>query len=339
MNKQLKDYRDFWLDQLLAILWSQWDAVGVQGTTTPAEHSVIDPEALILLTASIARYDARLFDSVLDWMQLHERLISVARLHTLLKSESYSSGQVLSGIAHFLSAPQSAAKWKRLTESQPTSGEPNPLFFHKDGRPFPVVRGPDPHFARAGLLRDRISLRNVARVFDAERPANLLLKLRSLFGVSSRAEIVAYLWSNPFARATETATQTGYLRRTVYNALVEMNLSGYLETRERSGEALYQLAEKKWHALLGRALPWKSWGIYFGTLDCIWRKLNTPSLVEATPLTLASELTLLVNDSVMRLDRAGIATGIRRRRLDGDPEEHTKKCFNDLSRILDFAAE
>ena len=338
MNKLLNDYRDSWLEQLLSTLWSQWDAIGVQGSVAPAENAIIDPEALILLTASLGRYDARLFDEALDWMQSHERLINMARLNALLMKEPYSGGNVLSAVAHFLSAPRSAAKWKRMAGPRPKKDEP--LFFDKQGLALPVVRGPDPFFAHAGLIRDKVVLRHMVQKFDPERPVNLLLKMRALFGVNSRAEVIAYLASHPFSGAAEAATQTGYLRRTVHNTLVEMNLSGSLDTRVQAGENLYQLAEKTWRPLLGRtAVHWRNWGAFFGVVDHIWHKLNTPAWADANSLTLASELTLLVNDAVKRLDRAGISRGIRRRALDGDPKEHIRKCFVDLSRILDFAVE
>lgn len=337
MAKSLKDFRDLLLEQMLSLLWGQWDALGVQGTTTPADDSIIDPEALVLLTAGMGRYDARLFDEALDWMRLHERLVNIARLQALLKRETFSGGPVVAAMATFLGDRRSAAKWTRLISGQARSaGEPVPLFFLKDGRALPIVRGPDPWFAKAGFLRGRVGLRHMTHVFDPESPANLLLRLRGLFGVSSRAEVVAFLATHPYANAAETAAQTAYLRRTVYNTLVELNLSGYLQSRTQGGENRYRLNEKQWRSVLGHPLPWRNWGALFGALDRIWQKVNSPEWREAEPLALASDMVLFVRDLVARLERSGVDTGIRPRKWDDAPDALVQACRQDLQHVFDL---
>ncbi len=337
MAKSLNKFRDSLLEQLLRLLWRQWDAVGVQGTEAPEANSIIDPEALILLTASIGRHDARLFDEALDWIWRHERLINIARLQTLLKQESFSGGAVVRAMAIFLGDLRSAAKWKHLTRGQARPrGDSEPLFFSKDSRALPIVRGPDPWFIKAGFRRDRIGLRHMTRVFDPERPANLLLRLRALFGVNSRAEVVAFLATHPYANAAETAVQTAYLRRTVYNTLVEMNLSGYLQCRTHGGENRYRLNEKQWQSILGHPLPWRNWGALFGALDLIWQKVNSAEWQEAEPLALASDLFLFVQDLVARLERSGIDTGIRPRQWSDDADIAVQACLSDLQHVFEL---
>lgn len=58
------------LHQILGILWRQWSAIGVPGYSDTEETVVVDPEALLLLTLTVARHDNRLFDQVLDWLGL-----------------------------------------------------------------------------------------------------------------------------------------------------------------------------------------------------------------------------------------------------------------------------
>lgn len=337
MAKSLNDFRDLLLEQALSLLWGQWDALGVRGTVTADASAIIDPEALILLTAGMGRYDARLFDEALDWMRLHERLLNIARLQTLLKREAFSGGAVLQAMAMFLGDRRSAAKWTRLISNQaPSSGEPAPLFFLKDGRAMPLAGEPDPSFAKAGFLRDRVGLRHMTRAFNPERPANLLLRLRALFGVSSRGEVVAFLATHPFSNAAETAIQTAYLRRTVHNTLVELNLSGYLQSRTHGGENRYRLNEKQWRSIVGHPLPWRNWGALFGALDLIWQKVSSPEWRDADPLALASDMLLFVQDLVARLERSGVDTGIRPRKWDDDAGALVQACLRDLQHVFDL---
>jgi hypothetical protein len=62
MNISLVDFKSLVLDRLLALLWRQWSALGVPGHDPVEERRVIDPEPLLLLSLTVARYDARLFD-------------------------------------------------------------------------------------------------------------------------------------------------------------------------------------------------------------------------------------------------------------------------------------
>lgn len=337
MAKSLTTFRDELLDRMLALLWSQWDALGVQGAVAGENNSIIDPEALILATACMGRYDARLFDEAMDWMRLHERLVNVARLQSFLKQETFSGGAVVRAMAMFLGDRAANAKWTRLIDKQPPHSERQSLFLLKDGRAMPVVGGPDSSFSKAGFLRDRVGLRHMSRFFDPDQPANLLLKLRGLFGVSSRAEVVAFLATHPYAGAAETAKQTAYTRRTVHNTLVELSLSGYLQTRSQGGENRYRLDEQQWQSILGhKALPWRNWGALFGALDLLWQKINSPGWQDADPLALASDMILFVRTLVERLERSGIDTGLRPPKWAEDADAVIHTCLLNLQRVVDL---
>ncbi len=337
MRKPLNDFREHWLDQVLALLWGQWDAVGAAGTVVPSDTTVLDPEAMILLTAGVGRFDPRLFDEALEWMALHERLVNIQRLQTLLDQESFSGARVLPAMAECLASSRTAAKWNRLAKRKPVSRQPEALFMTRDGRPLPVAREPDKTFLRAGLLRDPVTPRRMTRTFDPRPRGNLLLRLRALFGVTSRAEIVAYLATNPGAGTPEIARQTGYLRRTVHNALVEMSQSGFVLAASRGGEKRYRLDTKAWQAIVDDAPPWRNWGALFGAFDHIWQKVRDPRLDDAEPLVLASELNLTVRDVVARLERAGIDADVRPLPLAGDPRNAAQEYLKDLQHIFHLA--
>lgn len=50
---------------------------------TGDDHWAADPEALILFTLQIGRRDPRLFDEVLDWVALNQKVLSLQRLRNL----------------------------------------------------------------------------------------------------------------------------------------------------------------------------------------------------------------------------------------------------------------
>ena len=56
----------------MSFLWSQWSTLGLAGYANSETPCITDPEALLLLSTSIARQDSRLFDEVLDWMRENE---------------------------------------------------------------------------------------------------------------------------------------------------------------------------------------------------------------------------------------------------------------------------
>src|ERR1700754_1632995 len=79
--------RDEVQDGLANFLWDEWGQMGVAASTKRRDSWATDPEALLLLTFEVGRGEPRLFDEVLDWMLVNERLLSVQRLRNLAADE------------------------------------------------------------------------------------------------------------------------------------------------------------------------------------------------------------------------------------------------------------
>jgi len=109
-------------------------------------------------------------------------------------------------------------KWKTLSESIQHEGQPEALFFAKDGHPLPSLVNEDPQFARYGYKRGPIRTRNLSQPFRATQQANLVLQLRALFGINVRCEIVAYLLTHEAAHPSRIASDAYYFVRAVQNA-------------------------------------------------------------------------------------------------------------------------
>ncbi len=294
----LKDCRARVLEAMLDLIWSQWIALGVSGNAPMASKWVIDPEALVVFTCSIGRYDARVFDGMLEWLGIHQRLLNVQRLKNLNRREGSSGGDLTAGIANLLMKPASRSKWKRAANLTP-NGEvkEEPLFYLKDGRPHPRPTRSDPAFEKAGFSRQVYKGRNIASQFQPEHPANLIMKLRTLFGVNARSEIIAYLATHSAANPTETAAAIGYSQKAVHNVMTELFQSGTLAKRVKGRETLYSLREKQWHPLLGpgvNEISWLDWSEAFSFLEAVWAVLDSKQSGDKEDHAAASELALLV---------------------------------------------
>ncbi len=89
MQNLLTNFRTEFLDRLLDILWRQWTTLGVSGRGPTWTGATIDPDALLLLSCTIARHDARLFDAVLEWLRINGRFVNIQRVKRMLKEETF----------------------------------------------------------------------------------------------------------------------------------------------------------------------------------------------------------------------------------------------------------
>jgi AraC-like DNA-binding protein len=215
------------IEALVEWLWRSWISFGVSGHGIQSRADrVIDPEVLLLASSHWARYDARLFDEIIDWLCLHGHFIHLQRMQNLLHS-GLGDARVLSAISAVLVETSIHKKWKALVEPPFPQDSVQPLFLSTEREELPW--GPkDPLFAAQGFHRGPVELRQLSQSPDPRRAENFSLKLRSIFGTNARAEIVLHLLTNGPATATEIARRSGYTTRSILLPLREMALSGHL---------------------------------------------------------------------------------------------------------------
>ena len=129
MGTSLIEFKAAVLDQLLSFLWRQWSALGVSGYGAAEEHRVIDPEPLLLLSLTVCRYDARLFDEILDWLMVNGAFLNVQRLKNIERQSDFQCKAQLSAVSELLGKNSNyALKWKSLSiaffyeRRQPSTG-------------------------------------------------------------------------------------------------------------------------------------------------------------------------------------------------------------------------
>jgi hypothetical protein len=187
------------VEQLLDLAWSQWAALGVAGSIRAAEVP-IDLEALLLLTAELAPEDPRLRDEALDWCSRFHDFASKPRLKQLLRRLPPSAQ---SAFGLFASALE-----------------------HHAGTPWPNS---------SGAASAPTSLSGKSRLPALTRPALISLRLRALFGVGARADIIGAVLSRrseDFGAAD--LVFIGYSKRNLAEALDMLAAAGLFRST-RSG--------------------------------------------------------------------------------------------------------
>lgn len=311
MQNQLIDFRPVFLDRVLDVIWRQWTTAGISGQGKAWTGSVIDPEALLLFSCTVGRYDARLFDAIQEWLTVNGNFVNVQRLKRILKEERFAGEPVLAAIVGATTTSVNQAKWSQIAgkpQIPNNETESQPLFYRESGQPLPVVRHHDPQYAEYGFIRDTFEARGVAEPFHPAQPGNLLLRLRALLGVNARSEVFEYLLINTIGSPRAIAADCYYFPATISKAMVEMSRSGFVAFRTQGRRKLYRLSPDTWRGLfLDRAnnLTWIVWPRLFSALEHVWVFLDNTGLSTRSPLEQASSLRRLLTESVIpKLERS-----------------------------------
>lgn len=213
------------VDGTLSLAWSLWMEMGVSGTANRRHSDIaVDPEALVLLTAGVQDDDPRLRDEALDWCIRYGQFISGSRLRNLLAKANEKTREAFGVFAATVNA-NSGLRWRGATK---------PRTYEPTGR---------------------------SRIDDFSRPSLVTLRLRALFGVNAKAEVLRIYVSAPDAEhsASDLAREVGFTKRSVWNALDALCKGGWLETLPVRNRIHYRLRTP---SILGKfigRLPGKYW--------------------------------------------------------------------------------
>lgn len=279
--------------ELLRFAWDQWAQLGVSAAPpSEPEERAADPEALLLFTLEVAREDPRLFDEVLDWLVTNESVVSVHRLRGLCVDED---DRALVGAA--------LATASRRRQGPPQKGPApenvRPLF---PGLGAPLG-GPDARFLQFGLLRAQFRPSNKSRPVPFDAPIAFALRMRQLFGVGVRAEVMRTLLTirAPRVPGRVIAADAGFARRNVREALLHLQDAGGVQAIERGDERYYSVRYEHWLLALGyenaAQLPFHfDWIPAYRALTRIVRWLRQPDLDGRSPYLRASAARTLVEE-------------------------------------------
>lgn len=215
-------------DSLEGFLWDQWVSIGLAGVARYGfVPFVIDPEALLLATTQFARHESRFMEEVLDWVEWHGQILSVQRIKNLQADPGVGYVPVLTEIAKIVS--QSRQKhWKTLIPSgETTPKSKEPPVYGKEVELRGMSVDPDPN--------------------DAE---SFLFRMRAVFGVNARAEILTWLLTHPSGHPARIARETGWYSKSVQSILNDLESSGLVDAQRSDREKHFRMEREKWLQLL-----------------------------------------------------------------------------------------
>ena len=303
---QTSALRDRVTTTLLDFARDEWAQLGIflEPSRSPDSWAQ-DPEALLVFTLDVARDDARLFDEVLDWVRLNGGALSGRRLSRLAHGDGLE-GALVSAVVEW--AAEHGSPLRMHVGVAARSAEPISVF-ERPGLP----GRSDEIFLRHGLAKPATRPSRKSSTPDLLLAINLAFRLRSLFGVSSRAEIVRFLLTSGVSDATTLAIAEAAVstKRNVNDALNDLAVTGVIERFVIGNEARYGLDRSRWASFLGLApdaVPaYRDWRSLLSALGEIRRWLLSPEVDELSEYLRASEARQLVARIKPALERAGIA--------------------------------
>jgi hypothetical protein len=278
--------------------------MGVSAETARRDTWAADPEALLLLTFEVGRGEPRLFDEVLDWMLVNERLLSVQRLRNLAADDE--DRRLVEAVLGWLGQNR---RRDRLKAKPGGKGEPQAFFRESRLR----VADPDPAFLNQGFLKPRLKPTGKSRAPDLQLPINFAFRLRLLLGVSVRAEVARALLTTeaPWMNAQALARVTAYTKRNVQEAAASFTSGGGFVYSHMSGNENRFQASARWPDFLGvdRLPDSRDWPQLFRVSRQILRWLTDPTNHNLSEYMLLSRARTLIEelDSDLRLAGTPVA--------------------------------
>jgi hypothetical protein len=293
--------RDDFQERLAGFLWDQWGQMGVSASTRRRDGWAADPEALLLLTFEVGRGEPRLFDEVLDWMLVNERLISVQRLRNLALDDADRA--LVEAALGWLGENR---RRSRLQGKVGLAKEPEPFFRGSRLR----LTKPDPAFLAQGFRKSRTTPSGKSQPPDLGLPINFAFRLRLLLGVGVRAEVARTLLTveAPWVNAQALAANTAYTKRNVQEAVAGLAAGGLVRSWVVGNENRYEVPPERRPEFTGldRLPRHEDWPQLFRSYRVILRRLADPANQDLSDYMLLSGARTLLEEVAPDLRFAGV---------------------------------
>lgn len=283
---------------MLDLVWKQWTHLGIYSDVKNPGLWIIDPEALLLFTLEIGRYDARLYDEVLSWLVENEQMINAQRLQNIMKADENIDKTLIAAAASILLRNNRSAKWKKLSANK--NKNKKPLFLSQDAEGLPVWGEKDEDYIHHGWIRPNLALRKISGKIDLFRLSNLVIRLRYLFGINLRAELVVYLLTHEAGNPTEISKKIYYSQPTIKQVCDEIEKSGMALMTPSGREIKITLDPERWAGFLKireiKKIRWVNWPEIFKAFNAILRFLFSRDWSEISKYIQISESTRIMKE-------------------------------------------
>lgn len=205
----MPDPRDALIESCVRLAWSLWGELGVSGWDRRHAGWCVELEPLIAFTALLGEREPRLLREAVDWCVVNSAFVSLSQFRSMVSDPLWQDEQPF---VRFSATMTGAA-----------------------GRRWP---GGDRGRAYEVQASGRSRLR------DLSIPSLLQLRLRAIFGVGTRAELVRLMLLNPSQEWTvaQLGEQVAYTQRQAATDL-EMLVKGGLVRRVGGGPSRYVLRD------------------------------------------------------------------------------------------------
>jgi hypothetical protein len=303
----ISQLRDDFQKGLVGFLWDEWGQMGVSTDSQRRDDWAMDPEALLLLTFEVARAEPRLFEEVLDWMLVNEKLISVQRLRNLAEDEADRA--LVEAVLGWLG--QNRRRTRLGARSEATGAEEEPQPFFRNFRP--PVGEPDPAFLAQGFLKSHSDPSGKSRAPDLNLPIDFAFRLRLLLGIGVRAEVARVLLTTgaPWMNVQALAAATTYTKRNVQEAVMSLTAAGFVGSWMVGNENRFEAPRERWTEFLQvDHLPGSAdWPQLFRAYRQILRWLADPANEGLSEYILSSRVRTLAEEIEPDLLFAGVPVG------------------------------
>jgi hypothetical protein len=294
-NYNLSELRNEMLEEMLALLWRQWCVLGVQGHAEENGKNIIDPEALLLATCVFGRYEIRLFDQMLDWLIAYHKIININRLKSVIKKFPEDVRSIMGAVSEYTGRASKDKKWLSLGQYcfKGTFSQPQSLFL-SEGAVAWKEHNCDDIFAKYGWSRNPVEHRKLIGKYQLDASSVFRIKMRYLFGINTRAEIMVYLaCHNPGSYPTNIAREIECSQKNVNDTLVEMASSGFFDLDNDGYRKNYRLREDLLQHLHNRPI-WMNWMPIICFLSHLWGKLDDPGFLNLSANSKSIEIRMML---------------------------------------------
>ena len=267
------------------VCWRQWHALAASGVSIGESPvgSIVDPEALVLLSLAVRQHERRLDDQLHWWAAAGTSLMSVQRMRTLLVDYPERLRDELAWFAK-MAVDGGDPRWRVFTDRKGAT---------QDGRP---GKGP--------------------RELQLLEPSTMMLRLRAGLGVGAKADLLTFLIGTAstlnehraWATAEVVAKAISYSVASTRRAATEMALARLVGASD-DRPTQYSVDASAWARLLqigpatsrgsrkpGSATegidvpPWRFWAQMFAFLAAAVHLGEDARLAKAAPVVQASHL-------------------------------------------------
>lgn len=286
-------YKKRLFDVVASMLWQQWISLGVAGHGEGEGSAVVlDPEALLIFSASFCRYDSRLYDLVATWLVKYSRLLNPVRLKTMVAEGTHVDLPSLAYLAA-LCVQAGDKRWQKMAEAHCATGaEPQSMFLAVEDAAGFYCRQQDELALRYGFIRPPFENRNKICRRLPLTPATLLLRARGWVGSTARAEVIVLLLQSA-ATIQQLSARSGFVRSAVKSVLDEFMLTDIVSPVKLDGRGTsYTLNDKKHFRELWECphVHFPCWKEIFNALADLWQLVSSPAFAVVSQETFHGEL-------------------------------------------------